>query len=367
MKAAACICHALRPDLTAGNRGNAANGRKVPSLTAWSASDARGAHHRRSAPEADVQEAVQACRRHARILWGETRLLGLVRLPLQQERIAVLSFEALMRLVPHVAMIVAAAILCMPNPLAAQDCGGAVPCHVEGGLYRVEAPRQPEGVLVWFHGYQGSANGEMHNRLLIEAATSRGLAFVAVEGVEGRWSFANEGGRDDIGFTGRVLDDIQNRFGVDGSRVVLGGFSLGASMAYYGLCAMGDRVGAGLLVSGSFWDPIPQRCSPNLPPLVQFHGTADRTFPLEGRALGGGAHQGDTFAGMNMLARSASCAAPQPPVLGPTAGVDMADLSCTVWPDCRRGSLRLCLHGGGHVVDPAMVGAGLTALGFPER
>lgn len=261
----------------------------------------------------------------------------------------------------------AAALACLGASMAAAQtpCGEAVPCAVAGGEYRITGVQGARGVFVWFHGYRSSAAEQIARRPLTQAVTDRGLAFAAMQGLEGTWAHPNavSQARDETAFVGAALDDLAARYGFGPDQVILGGFSQGGSMAYYAACDLGARMAGVVIVSGSFWNPIPDRCAPGFPPLVQFHGTADRTFPLEGRAIGADHRQGDTRAGLAMLARSAGCGPMGAPVPGPAARVPAPGLRCSVTPGCARGALTLCLHDGGHAVDPAMVAAGLAALG----
>lgn len=249
-------------------------------------------------------------------------------------------------------------------PLAsnAADCGGAVACNVEDGDYRIEMPDKgtASGVLVFFHGYKGSAELQMEHGALIAVAHAHHLAFVAVDGLDGTWSHPNAPGhaRNETRFIGHVFDDLQTRFGFAAENTLVGGFSQGASMAWYTLCQQGARVAGAVTFSGVFWNPLPapQDCVAALPPLVHFHGTADQTFPLGGRAIGEGFHQGDTFKSMAIVEERAACVTTQTRTIG---GVD-----CTVASGCHRGEMALCLHDGGHEISPDQLDAGLTAIGF---
>ena len=261
----------------------------------------------------------------------------------------------------------AAALACLGASMAAAQtpCGEAVPCAVAGGEYRITGVQGARGVFVWFHGYRSSAAEQIARRPLTQAVTDRGLAFAAVQGLAGPWAHPNavSRARDETAFVEHVLDDLAARYGFGPDQVILGGFSQGASMAYYAACDLGPRAAGVVIVSGSFWNPIPDHCAPGFPPLVHVHGTADKTFPLEGRAIGGAHRQGDARAGLAMLARSTGCGPARSPLPGPEAGVPAPGLQCSVMPDCARGDLTFCLHEGGHAVDPAMVAAALAALG----
>lgn len=263
----------------------------------------------------------------------------------------------------RVAPVVLAAACLHTIGASAGTCGGPVPCTVEGGSYRIELPRtdKAKGVYVFFHGYRSSAELQIGHRALVDAAHRHGLAFVAVDGLQGTWSHPNSPGsyRDEAVFVTRVLDDLDQRFGFDRSNTLVGGFSQGASMAWYALCQSGNRLAGAVTFSGVFWNPppVPEDCVTDLPPIIHFHGRRDRTFPLAGRAIGSGFHQGDTFQSITIIREAARCD-------GDAKDVDVADLSCSVSTDCVRGDVALCLHDGGHRVEPEYLDIGLTRLGF---
>ncbi|WP_052650065.1 PHB depolymerase family esterase [Paracoccus sp. PAMC 22219] len=250
--------------------------------------------------------------------------------------------------------------LTIAGSAGAGPCGGDRPCPVgKQGQYRIEVPDGATSVVVWFHGYMGSAAATMDNRAMVGAATDRGLAFAAVDGLDNTWSHpgAPSTARDDVAFAGLVLDDLQARFGFGADAVILAGYSQGASMAYYAVCAMGGRAAGAVMMSGTFWEPIPESCTVAVPPLIHVHGTSDGTFPLTGRAIGRNHRQGDTHHGLALLADAAGCQEP-------AATDPIADgLHCQARAGCSRGALTLCLHPGGHSADPAFLSAGLAALG----
>lgn len=245
----------------------------------------------------------------------------------------------------------------------AEACGGETACRVDGGNYRIELPPagKPRGALVFFHGYQSSAEQQMRHRALVETAQRHGLAFVAPDGLNRTWSHPNAPAqdRDERAFVSNVLDDLTARFGFDASNTLVGGFSQGASMAWYSVCQQGERFAGAVVFSGTFWNPLPkpEDCVAAVPPLVQFHGTADTTFPLAGRPIGDKWHQGDTNKSMAILRQRAACAVD----LKETT-IDHAE--CQAATGCARGSISLCLFDGGHQVDAKNLDAGLTALGF---
>lgn len=262
-----------------------------------------------------------------------------------------------------------AASLCLtaaPSAFAATGCGGAIACHVDGGDYRIELPKDgtAKGVYVFFHGFKGSAELQMQQRNLVNTTLAHHLAYVAVDGIDGAWSFPNAPAhyRDEQKFIANIFDDLKSRYGFTADKTVIGGFSLGASMAWYTACKQGNRAAAMVTFSGVFWDPLPAPtdCIADLPPIVHFHGTADQTFPLHGRAIGTRYHQGDAFKSVAILRERAGCDAAD------TRKVTLDGISCDDVPGCIRGDSILCIHGGGHEARSDFLDAGLTAVGYSK-
>ncbi len=258
------------------------------------------------------------------------------------------------------------AILAVPKAMAGtMSCGAETSCPVSGGLYRIEMPKEkPVGVYVFFHGYKATSATQMQNQDLVKTVLAHHLAFAALEGVNGSWSIPNgpEKARDDQAYVDAVLLDLQSRFGFTKKNRVLGGFSLGASMAWYTACAKGNEFAAMLTFSGVFWNPLPdpESCVKALPKMIHVHGRADRTFPLSGRAIGTHFHQGDTFGSMAIYRNRASC------LMDGLETRSMGRLTCNVASGCNRGESLLCLHDTGHQVNPADLDQALTELGFPR-
>lgn len=244
------------------------------------------------------------------------------------------------------------------------DCGANVPCTVKDGSYRIEMPAggSPKGVLVFFHGYKSSAELQMKHRALVEVAHAHGLAFAAVDGLNGTWSHPNAPGRyrDEKRFVGEVLDDLTTRFGFNAGNTLVGGFSQGASMAWYTVCQQGNRLAGAVTFSGVFWNPLPKPddCVAGMPPVVQIHGSADTTFPLSGRAIGSNFHQGDTFKSIAIIRERKTC---KPETV--TQKV-IGGIPCDITPDCNRGEVALCIHDGGHQVRPEHLDVALREIGF---
>lgn len=243
-------------------------------------------------------------------------------------------------------------------------CGGETPCELETGDYYIHLPAghdvdQPLGAIFYLHGHRGKAVNAIRNSSFRKMADDLGVAFVAVQGVNGTWSFptAPRNLRDETVFFEDVLQDLETRFGIDRERTLLSGFSSGGFMTWYLACEQSDRFAGYAPIAGAFWEPLPKDCPTEAPYLFHVHGTADTVVPLEGRWLGGGKwKQGDVFESFAIWRRQNGLADTAPETF--TEG----KLTCERWrPDT--GLLELCLHDGGHSVEAAFIRRAWTELG----
>jgi len=258
------------------------------------------------------------------------------------------------------------AVMPTSHPSAAVSCGGQTACRVENGDYRIELPKDGNirGAYVYFHGYKSSAELQMRQRSLVDMTIAHHLAYVAVDGIDGSWSFPHSArpGRDEEAFIADVLGDLRQRYGFTADKTVIGGFSIGASMAWYTACQQGQKAVAMITFSGVFWDPLPKAedCVADVPPIIHFHGTADQTFPLAGRALGANFHQGNAYDSMAILRARAKCDVKD------AKTITLDGIQCDDVPSCIRGDSIMCIHNGGHEARADMLDAALTAIGFPR-
>ncbi len=239
----------------------------------------------------------------------------------------------------------------------------ADPCAVAEGRYMAKPPvgwdgRSPVPAAVWFHGYQQSAEEVMGDDEIAKAFTSAGILLIVPDGRDRRWTFPNgppsPDPRDETAFVGKVLEDAVAKFAVDPKRIMAAGFSIGATMVWTEACEVPARFSAYLAFSGDFWDPLPLACAPGKVRLLHVHGTADRTFPIAGRAIGKQWHQGNAMTGLALWRTWKSCPAPSP---APTSA---SSLACTDTGACSDGSrIAFCQHGREHEVDPLWIGAGI--------
>lgn len=255
----------------------------------------------------------------------------------------------------------AAALLAVLAAPASADCAGAPgACETASGAYHVALPEGAEGpvpALVFLHGWGSSGEGMMAGMGIDETAAARGWAVIAPRGQprgEGRsgysWAFhpdRREGARDEAAFLREVVADAVERYGVDPERVVLGGFSIGGSMASYVACEDPGAFAAYVPVGGSFWRPHPEACAGAVR-LLHTHGWRDTTVPLEGRTVGSGFTQGDVFDAMRIWREANGCDEIRADRFSAEDGFWRR-----AWDRCAPGTaLELALFDGGHGVPP---------------
>ena len=81
---------------------------------------------------------------------------------------------------------------------------------------------------------------------------------------------------NDVGFIGKIIDELSSIYSVDQKRIYVCGFSNGAYLAYEIACLMNDKIaGIGVVAGHMFIDTF-NSCSPSHPtPIINIHGTED--------------------------------------------------------------------------------------------
>ncbi|MEJ8475237.1 alpha/beta hydrolase family esterase [Roseibium algae] len=246
---------------------------------------------------------------------------------------------------------------CLVPPAGAEDaCGGEVACQLGGGEYYAILPEGSRegasiGAVLFLHGHRGKALNTAKNPAYQALANDLGVAVIAVQGVDGTWSFPTSPRklRDEYAFFDKVLEDVEYRFDIDRERTLLSGFSSGAFMTWYVACENGSQFAGYAPIAGAFWQPLPVSCPSPAPYLFHVHGRSDTVVPLEGRALGGGKwHQGDVFKSFDVWLKQLGLKRDEP------RRYEEGNLSCEQWTP-KDGVLDLCLHDGGHSVRPEWI------------
>src|SRR5262249_10336895 len=157
-------------------------------------------------------------------------------------------------------------------------------------------PARP--LLIYLHGLR-PADWQNHPWAEIDAAADReGFVAVYPAALRGRWNFsgqrdermkAGDADADDIGFIGKLIDDLVGRQIADPKRVYAFGESRGGIMSFELMCHMADRVAAaGALISGMI-EAQRDACAPaRAVPVFALAGTNDPVQQYDGWLLPGG-------------------------------------------------------------------------------
>lgn len=229
----------------------------------------------------------------------------------------------------------------------------AEPCQIETGSYHIALPDTAQGpvpALVFLHGAGGKGTGALR----MKAALDRGYAVIGPNGLDREGSRFGTGWyfhpdrpktRDELAFIRDVIADAGARFGVNTDEILLGGFSIGGSLASYLACEDPSLAKGFAPVAGGFWRPHPELGACNGPVnLLHTHGWRDKTVPLEGRPLGGGRiYQGDIFVTLQIWREENGCDG----MRADSFETD-GDFWRRKWETCDHGALEFALHQGAH-------------------
>lgn len=235
-------------------------------------------------------------------------------------------------------------------------CGVGAPCKIETGEYHLAFPDDWDGTtplpsVMFFHGHGSTGENVIKGKGLRSAFGDGGYLLIAPTGAGWPGHKAtgwparlnSKGRRNDIGFASRVLDDVAKRVPLDRRRVLVSGFSSGASLAWHIGCHGNERFSGFAAVAGGLRRPTPaQRCPGGPFRVIHFHGFADGQVPLEGRGIREW-HQGDVFESLALLRATNECRS------NPTRFESSGIFQCRIWEDCASGNdIQFCLHAGGH-------------------
>jgi predicted esterase len=140
-----------------------------------------------------------------------------------------------------------------------------VPAPVDGPPYRL---------MLLLHGAGGSPRQGLD--LLLSSADEHRLLLVAPKSASGSWDLVVDGFGPDVRRIDRMLDEIFNSYPVE--RVMVGGFSDGASYALSIGLTNGDLFDAVVAFSPGFAAPLMAHGRPRV---FVSHGTGDRVLPID--------------------------------------------------------------------------------------
>ncbi|EYB69575.1 serine esterase [Deinococcus phoenicis] len=147
----------------------------------------------------------------------------------------------------------------------------------DGLLYVPDADlSRPLPLVVMLHGAGGNAQHSLAP--LLERADAHGLLLLAPESRSSTWDVIHGGFGPDVAFIDQALDLVFGHYPVDPARIVLEGFSDGASYALSLGLGNGDLFTHILAFSPGFMAPAGQVGAPRI---FISHGTHDRVLPID--------------------------------------------------------------------------------------
>lgn len=229
-------------------------------------------------------------------------------------------------------------------------CGPGIDCKVGERHYRISLPDSYDGktsvpVLIFAHGYRGSAAGVMRNRVLRRLASDLGAALIAVKSSRLDWDLPNSpssprsDGSVEFDYFDAVVTDAATRFAIDENRIVASGFSAGGMMVWNLACTRPERYAGFIPIAGTFWKAPPKTCAQPVANIIHIHGDQDSTVPLLGRPIGQ-TTQGRVPESMKMYSEFGD--------FGPATRKNYEGLACKERTSASGAVLDFCLFSGGH-------------------
>ena len=123
-------------------------------------------------------------------------------------------------------------------------------------------------LIIQMHGYNQDA-AYQKNAAKWESIADTGRFVVVFPNGEGRaWDIS---GDKDLNFIKAIINEMNNKYGIDKKRVYVSGFSMGGMMSYHVANKLGDQIEAIAPVSGGGGVNSPKRAMP----IMHTHGTSD--------------------------------------------------------------------------------------------
>ncbi|KAI9925719.1 hypothetical protein ASPWEDRAFT_42377 [Aspergillus wentii DTO 134E9] len=156
---------------------------------------------------------------------------------------------------------------------------------------------KPVPVIFSFHGRTKTAEEQQGLSQFSNEDWNPDAIAVYPQGLDKQWQGDPKSkGVDDIAFTMEMLDHFEDRYCVDSSRIYAAGKSNGGGFTNLLACdaKASTRIAAFAPVSGAYYQEVPEggcnaqtvpiACNPGRKPIpvLEFHGTADKTIPYDG-------------------------------------------------------------------------------------
>jgi polyhydroxybutyrate depolymerase len=150
-------------------------------------------------------------------------------------------------------------------------------------------PQTPVPLVISIHGFSDWPAHHMGMTGWNDLADEEGFLVVYPAGVDfpRRWRASGRSDETgdamvDVRFISDLIDELEQDYAIDPTRIYVNGMSNGGGMTYLLACELSERIAAVGSVSGAYLYPL-EDCLPERPvPLIAFHGMADPIVPFEG-------------------------------------------------------------------------------------
>ena len=165
--------------------------------------------------------------------------------------------------------------VCLALTSVALLVGGAFADNINvNGANRNMLVYAPSGIekdrplIIQMHGYNQDAAYQKNAAKWESVADTGRFVVVFPNGENKSWDIS---GDKDLNFIKAIINEMNNKYGIDKKRVYVSGFSMGGMMSYHVANKMGDMIAAIAPVSGGGGVNSPKRAMP----IMHTHGTSD--------------------------------------------------------------------------------------------
>lgn len=169
-----------------------------------------------------------------------------------------------------------------------------------GGIYRhyrLYVPKEynsqkASALIIDMHGYTSNAYQEQLYSNFMPVADTANFLVAYPDGTKYNgtgpqfWNAGISSGLvNDVGFISDLIDQIFTQYNIDVNSVYACGMSNGGFMSHTLACALNNKIAAIASVTGSMFTTQYMSCKPaRVVPVMQIHGTADKTVPYIGNS-----------------------------------------------------------------------------------
>ena len=135
-------------------------------------------------------------------------------------------------------------------------------------VYAPSGIEKDRPLIIQMHGYNQDAAYQKNAAKWESVADTGRFVVVFPNGENKSWDIS---GDKDLNFIKAIINEMNNKYGIDKKRVYVSGFSMGGMMSYHVANKMGDMIAAIAPVSGGGSPSSPKRAMP----IMHTHGTSD--------------------------------------------------------------------------------------------